>query len=118
MGNNYLEMKERHRHAINNFPISFAFNREQLQDGMKKLGLSPDETDKVVSVGGGGFIRKNDIEAFVQLNVDMAKEFLDLIEKDTTGKGFICEMFEYELANHEIASRTTSNQRSGRSCYL
>lgn len=33
----YLDLKERHQKEINEFPMAFAFNEEQLQEALKKL---------------------------------------------------------------------------------
>ena len=55
--NSYLEMRKRHQTEVNAFPIKWAFNNEQLVEGMRELGVNPEDTDKVVSIGGGGFMR-------------------------------------------------------------
>lgn len=101
--NKYVQLKEKHQNLFNAFPISFAFNHKQFAEGMKSLGLSPEDKDKVVGIGGGGFIRKKDKEAFNKLIRDNKKEMQDEILADKTGEGFIKDMFLYELANHEYA---------------
>lgn len=37
LAKNYLELKERQQKEINEFPMAFAFNEEQLQEALKKL---------------------------------------------------------------------------------
>lgn len=100
--NRYAEMKRRQQKEINDFPMFFAFNNDQFAEGMKKLGLEPHETDKIYKLGGtGGFYRKTDGTKLKELFDRHEKEMADAIAQDTTGDGFIYEMFLYELANHE-----------------
>ena len=99
--NKYLEMKRRHQKEVNNFPMMFAFNNKQFKEGMEKLGLTIDDTDKIYYIGGGGYIRKKDSKDFGDMLSRHNKEFNEAIEKDITGEGFIYDMFLYELGNHE-----------------
>lgn len=98
----YKEMTDRHETEMNAFPLAFAFSDKQFDEGMKKLGLDPSETDKVVSLGHlGGFMRKTDAKAYHELHKRMSRELKEAIEEDKTGEGFIFDMFDYELGNHE-----------------
>ena len=38
----YSELKERQQQEINAFPFIWAFNESQLADGMRRLGLDPE----------------------------------------------------------------------------
>lgn len=99
--NKYTELKERQEKEYNQFPFMFAFDNKQFDDGMKKLGLKPTDTKLICSIGGGGYIRKTDSTKLHEMHVRFQKEFDEAIAEDITGKGFITEMFKYELANHE-----------------
>ena len=101
MTNKYDEIKEKHQKIVNEFPMKFAFSDEQFNQGMKELGLEPKDTDKVVSIGGGGFIRKTDAKRFSDMWDTLRKEHNDLIKADKTGVGYIKDMFVSELENHE-----------------
>lgn len=79
----------------------FAFSNEQFNEGMKKLGLKESETNKLLSIGAGGYIRKSDIKQFNRIFEKRKQEFKDAIKNDLTGDGFIKQMFRYELENHE-----------------
>lgn len=97
--NDYKKMKEKHQEEINEFPMFFAFNNKQFDEGMKKLGLAPSEEDKIYRLcGTGGYYRKTDAtklnEMFKRHEEEMRKE---MAEDDD----FIFEMFNYELSNHE-----------------
>jgi hypothetical protein len=98
----YSDMKERHQQEINAFPMVFAFNDKQFEEGMAKLGFTPEDTDKVYKLGNtGGIYRKSDSHALRELLERHEKEMRDAIDSDTTGNGFILEMFSCELDNHE-----------------
>jgi hypothetical protein len=97
----YSELKKQHQKEVNEFPFIFAFSNKQLAEGMAKLGLKEDETNKLISIGNGGFIRKTDKEALNEMFNRHEKELKKAISEDSTGEGFIYQMFDYELANHE-----------------
>lgn len=99
--NKYKLMRDKQQQEFNEFPMFFAFSDDQFESGMEKLGLVPADTDKLYSIGLGGFIRKADSKEFNSMLLNHDKEFLKAIESDTSGEGFIYDMFIYELANHE-----------------
>ena len=99
--NAYAEMKKRHQEEVNAFPLMFAFNNTQFEEGMVKLGLDPNDTDKIVSIGAGGYCRKEDATRLVKMFGSHRREIETAIRDDVTGDGFIYEMFSYELRNHE-----------------
>ena len=68
----------------------------------KSLCLKPTDTKKIYKMGNtGGFYRKSDAPAFHEMFLRHTKELEDAITADPTGDGFIFDMFDYELANHE-----------------
>lgn len=99
--NAYLDLKRKHEQELNDFPMVFAFSDCQFKESMAKLGLTEKDTDKIYSIGGGGFIRKEDSQRLNELIERHAKEMQDAINSDENGQGFIFDMFDYELANHE-----------------
>ena len=101
--NAYEILKEKHQKAVNELPIFFAFSNEQFNEGMKELGLKPHETDKLYSLKGlGGFYLKTDAEKIFGTFEQNRKELAEAIKNDKTGDGFIYDMFDYELSNHEF----------------
>lgn len=100
--NQYKELKEKQQKRVDSFPMKFAFSDEQFNKAMHELGLEPNDTDKIISIGGGGFILKSDLKAFEELFDTIDKEMKEEIEKDKTGEHFIKDMFLYELENHEF----------------
>lgn len=99
--NKYLILREKIQKEVNAFPMKFAFTNEQFANAMIELGLTEKDTDKIVGIGYGGFIRKTDIDAYNEMNRRHRTEEKQAIDNDLTGEGYIKDMFEYELANHE-----------------
>ena len=100
--NRYQELKSRQQKDVNDFPMFFAFNNEQFEKGMRKLGLEPTDTGAVYRLGHtGGFYRKSDSQALKDMFDRHSNEMEQAIEEDNDEKGFIYDMFLYELANHE-----------------
>ena len=91
---NYHELKEKHRKELDAFPMAFAFSQDQLREGLEKLGV---EKTNVISIGGGGFIRKTDKQAFLDLFDRHAQERDEALKDDE----FVLEAIRYELVNHE-----------------
>ena len=101
MTNQYQILKEKQQKEFNAFPMGAAFSRKQFEEMMEKWGLLPSDKDKIVSIGSGCFIRKTDREALKELIERLDAEQQKAIADDTTGDGFIFDMFLYELGNHE-----------------
>ena len=99
--NAYQQLKNRQQKEFNAFPLGAAFSKEQFAEMMQKWGLTVADADKICSIGGGCFIRKSDKAAFFEMLDRFKKEREDAIAADKTGKGYIYDMFLYELANHE-----------------
>lgn len=91
----YKEMKQRHQDMVNAFPIGFAFSKEQFEEAKEKLGVT--SNDDLVSIGYGGFIRKTDKNAFLEMYKQINKEDEDFKKND----GNVVDMFVYEMGNHE-----------------
>lgn len=92
----YKELKEKHQNEFNSFPKGFAFTQEQLEEEMKKLGVTS-ENDLLGIAGGTGFIRKSDKDAYIEMNRRHMKESKEYM-KDYD---FAFDAFLYELNNHE-----------------
>ena len=97
----YLELKQRQQKEVNDFPFGFAFSNQQFKEMMEKFGLKETDTDKIYSIGAGGYIKKTDAEAMHNMFKRHREEIENEIKNDKDGTGFIYEMFRYELSNHE-----------------
>lgn len=103
MNNKYDELREKQQKEFNKFPIQFAFSDKQFKESMQKLGLTPEDVDKVIAIGNGGFIRKSDVKKFDEMMKRHLEEREEAIKKDKTGEGYIKDMFYSELNNHEYS---------------
>ena len=100
--NPYLELKNKHQKEINDFPFGFAFSESQFNDMMiNKFGLTPEDTDKIYSIGSGGYVRKTDADAMHEMFDRHAKEREIAIKENKDD--YLYHMFNYELANHEYS---------------
>ena len=99
--NTYKQLKDKHQKEMDAFALGAAFSNEQFEKMMNGWGLTANDADKICSIGGGCFIRKSDKEAFFNMLKRFEDETESAIAADTTGDGFIYDMFYEELANHE-----------------
>jgi hypothetical protein len=95
--NIYKTLKEKHQEEVNNFPMFFAFNNKQFDEGMKKFGLSSSDKDKIYNLGGGGYYRKTDAKELHGMFERHRKEMKEAMQNEN----FVYDMFDYELGNHE-----------------
>lgn len=95
----YLDLQEKHREELNNFPIAYAFNDQQLREALEKLGV--ESTDECVTVfGHGDIVKKGDAKKFVDMLKRHTQEVKDALIAD---KEFAEAAFLYEMDNHEYA---------------
>lgn len=95
----YLDLIEKHREELNNFPIAYAFNNQQLKEALEKLGV--DSVEECVTVfGHGDIVRKGDAKRFINMLERHSKEVKDAMIADVE----LAEAaFRYEMDNHEYA---------------
>lgn len=99
--NRYEEYRERTQKRYNEFPQGFAFSSKQLEEQMRKLGVT--DKSELISIGYGGFIRKTDKQAYLEMIRETNEEKNKLIADDKDGSGFIFDMFYSELNNNEYS---------------
>ena len=100
-GETYQAMQERHQQEVNAFPMKWAFTNQQFEQGMRELGLRPTQTSKIVGIGGGGFIRRSDKKAFIDMFKRQDAERKAALAAQKTGSEYAYQMFLHELGNHE-----------------
>jgi len=101
--NLYVQLSDATQKEVNNFPMQFAFSDEQLEEGLKKLGVKKED---IVSIGAGGFIRKTDRVKYNNLITKHNKEHDEMLQN----KDYVYQMFRYELANHEYCITHDENE--------
>jgi len=101
--NPYRELKERQQQEVHEFPFFFAFNDNQFIEGMKRFGLSVEDTDKIYKFGDtGGFYLRTDAARLREMSDRHEAERKAAIAADKRGNGYIYHMFRDELINHEF----------------
>lgn len=94
----YTEQKARHSKEFGEFEgVFFAFNNAQLAEGMVKIGLPTDDYKSIVSIGAGGYLRKDRVPAFKELFARQNVERKELKKNESK----LIEALVYELSNHE-----------------
>lgn len=101
----YLELLEKQREELNNFPIAYAFDEKQLKEALEKLGATKEEC--VTIFGHGDIVKKPDAKKFVDMLKRHTKEVQDLIAGDHEAAE---EAFLYEMDNHEYAINWTGDE--------
>ena len=91
----YQELKAVHAKRINDFPLRFAFSSNQFDDVVKELG----PPDTLVSIGGGGILRKTDRAEFDRL-FELCESEMETAKKEDA---FLEDAIKYELGNHEYS---------------
>ena len=94
----YLDLQEKHRQELNDFPIAYAFNEKQLEEALEKLGAIKEEC--VTVYGHGDIMKRTDVKAFKDMLRRHTLEVHDALKAD---KEFAQAAFEYEMDNHEYA---------------
>ena len=95
----YKEMKRRHQDAVDALPLGFAFSDKQYRAKLAEWNITPEEAKAgaIIGIGGGGFIRSGDKDLVISTFERIHDEEQAAIASDTTGDGYIYEMFLYEL---------------------
>lgn len=93
----YLDLQERQRKEIEDFPIAYAFNEKQLKEALEKLGATKEEC--VTIFGHGDIIKKENAKPFM----DMLKRHMNELQIAMKEEAFAEAAFLYEMDNHEYA---------------
>ena len=94
----YLDLQKKHRKELEEFPIAYAFNDEQLKEALEKLGATKDEC--VTVIGHGDIMKRENAKPFIALLKRQAEEVKDKLKNDPE---FAEAAFLYEMDNHEYA---------------
>ena len=95
--NKYTELKSKHQKEVDVFPFGFAFNQKQFDEMMIKWGLKPTDIREILSIGGGGYVRRDDAKAMNEMFDRHEAERKAAMQDDE----YLYQMFNYELGNHE-----------------
>jgi len=101
----YLEIKKEFHDDFGKLPLFFAFNKEQFNEGMKKLNLETSDFDKIIKMPSGGFVLKS-VKEEVQKVFDNYEKG---IKEISNNKKELIEALVYELGNTEYCIGCDSN---------
>lgn len=93
----YTEYKNARQEGFNALPIFWAFSNKQFEEAMQERGLTSKDTDKIFSIGAGGFALKSDKDAILAF---LNKE--DPLPELMKDPAFAESAFLYEMQNHEF----------------
>lgn len=97
MRQTYLDLLEKHRQEINEFPIAYAFSEQQLKEALEKLGATKDEC--VTIFNHGDIVKKENAPKFLKMLKRHVEEVKELLKNEEVAEA----AFLYEMDNHEYA---------------
>ena len=81
----------------------FAFDENQFNEGLEKLGIAPGTEDALVSIPGGGYVLADKAQDFKDLLKSFRRERADAIRDTETGAQFAYDMFRASLNDNEYS---------------
>ena len=94
---NYREYREVKQKSFNELPIFFAFGMRQFKEAMEERGLTEKDTDKIYSLGAGGYYLRSDAP-LIRAWFSKKDELPELMKNYE----FAEDAFFYEMKNHEF----------------
>ena len=94
---NYREYREVKQKSFNELPIFFAFGMRQFKEAMAERGLTEKDTDKIYSLGAGGYYLRSDAP-LIRAWFSKKDELPELMKNYE----FAEDAFFYEMKNHEF----------------
>jgi hypothetical protein len=102
---NYYDLQEAHRKEISEFPIAYAFNKQQLEEALAKLGAPKEEC--VTIFGHGDIVKKTDAKALLNMLERHTQELHEALKED---KEWAENAFLSEMDNHEYAINMSGDE--------
>ena len=100
--NKYTELNNRIQKEVNALPLHFAFSTKQFEKALTEMGLTMENyKDKVYKGYGSAIYLRSDSKMIAETFKGHNAEIEKARAEDTTGTGYLLDMFRYELANHE-----------------
>lgn len=105
--NTYTLIKDRQQKEVDDYLNKFAFfafNNDQFDKGLKKLGIQAGQEGALVRLNNtGGFILKERAQDFIAMLKRHSDERRAALASPETGYTFAYDMFVAELSNHEYS---------------
>lgn len=100
----YLDLQEKHRKEIEEFPMAYAFDDKQLKEALEKLGATKEEC--VTVFGHGDIVKRTDAKRLV----DMLKRHTAEVKEAMKNEEFAEAAFRYEMDNHEYCINWSADE--------
>ena len=100
----YLDLQKKQQDEFNNFPIAYAFNEQQMEEALKKLGATKEEC--VTVFGHGDIVKRTDAKALLA----MMKQHTKDLQEAMKDPDFAEAAFLYEMDNHEYAINWSADE--------
>lgn len=104
--NLYRSQQAEQQRRMNEFTSKyafFAFDENQFNEGLEKLGIAPGTEDALVSIPGGGYVLADKAQDFKDLLKSFRQERADAIRDTETGAQFAYDMFRASLNDSEYS---------------
>lgn len=101
----YLDFKKQQEKEFAEFPIAYAFNENQLEEALEKLGATKEEC--VTVFGHGDIVKREDAKALIEL---MGRHVGKMKQKLIDDPEFAEAAFLYEMDNHEYAINWSADE--------
>lgn len=102
----YVDLKRKHEEEMNAFPMAFAFNDEQLERALEKLGATSKE-ECVTVFGHGDIVLRGNAKLLIDMLERHTKEIKEKLKEDVE---FAEAAFLYEMDNHEYAINWSADE--------
>ena len=100
--NQYVELKQRHTAERNSIAYIVAIGKEALAEELADFGWNEQDVKPVYDPNLlGVYVHKDDCSNFQEMINRHSAEYEQDIANDLTGEGFIYDMWNCELSNHE-----------------
>lgn len=101
----YLDLLEKQRQELNNFPIAYAFSDQQLEEALVKLGAK-DKSEVVTVFGHGDIVKRENAKPFLAMLQRQTRELKEAMRNEE----FAEAAFRYEMDNHEYAINWSADE--------
>ena len=101
----YLDLKKKHEKELSDFPIAYAFNKQQLEEALEKLGATKEEC--VTVFGHGDIVKRENAKPLIAMMERHVDELKRKLREDVE---FAEAAFLYEMDNHEYAINWSADE--------
>lgn len=91
----WLELTRKHEKEMQEFPLCWAFSKEQLEKAMKKLNVKNE--DELTTFGCGSIYRRTDADKLHNMFDNQRRERQEFLSKREN----LIDALSYEMGNHE-----------------